>query len=86
MPLKDISYLQLWWPLCSAEWDHLCNFGRRHYEEHFCEILNLDQWFQEILFKLILIFSSCGTFVQQSRTISAISEEGLIGNRPVKLF
>ena len=26
--------------------NHLCNFGRGHYEEHLCEIiLNLDQWF-----------------------------------------
>ena len=25
----------------------LCNFGRRHYEEHSCEvILNLDKWFR----------------------------------------
>ena len=24
---------------------HLCNFDRRHHEEHFCEIiLNIDQW------------------------------------------
>ena len=32
--------------LCSAEWNHLCNFGRGYYKEHFCEIiLNLGQWF-----------------------------------------
>ena len=24
----EISYLQLWLPLCSAEQNHLCNFGR----------------------------------------------------------
>ena len=23
-----VSHLELWWPLCLAEWDHLCNFGR----------------------------------------------------------
>ena len=29
----------------SAEQNHLCNFGRGHHGEHFCEIiLNLDQW------------------------------------------
>ena len=29
------------------EQNHLCNFGRLHYEEHFCEfILNLAQWFR----------------------------------------
>ena len=25
MPFKDISYIELWWHLCSAEWNHLCN-------------------------------------------------------------
>ena len=28
------SYLELWWPSCSAERNNLCNFGRGHYEEH----------------------------------------------------
>ena len=47
MSLKDISYLELWWPFCSAEWNHLCNFGRGYQEEQFCEIiLNLEQWFR----------------------------------------
>ena len=40
MLFKDISYLELWWPLCSAEWNHLCNFGRRPHEEQFCEIVS----------------------------------------------
>ena len=39
----DIYNLDLWLPLCSLERYHLCNFGRRDNEEHFCEItLNLD--------------------------------------------
>ena len=47
MSVKDISYLELWLPLCLVEQNHLCNFGRRHHEEQFCEIiLNLDQWFR----------------------------------------
>ena len=25
MSFKDISYLELWQPLCSVEWNHLCN-------------------------------------------------------------
>ena len=33
MPLKDISYLELWHSFCSAEWNHLCNFGRGYYFE-----------------------------------------------------
>ena len=45
MSFKDISYLELWWPFCSAELNHLYNFGRGYQEEQFCEvILNLDQW------------------------------------------
>ena len=34
-----ISYLELWQPLYSAEWNYLCNFGRRHHEEQFFEII-----------------------------------------------
>ena len=41
--LKDISYLELWQHLHSFEQKHLCNFGRRHHEEQFCEmVLNLN--------------------------------------------
>ena len=43
MSFKDISYLELWWSLCSAEQNPLRNFGRGHYEEQFSElILNLN--------------------------------------------
>ena len=43
IPFKDISYLQLWWPICLTEWNHLCKFGSGHYEEPLYEIiLNLD--------------------------------------------
>ena len=49
MLFKDISYLELWQPLCSVEGKHLCNFGRMHHEVQFCEIiLNLDQWFRSL--------------------------------------
>ena len=47
MTFKDISYLELWWPFCSAQPNHLYIFDRGHYEEHFCEIvLNWGQWFR----------------------------------------
>ena len=46
MSFKDMSYLELWQPLCSVERNHLCNFGRGYQEDQFCEIiLNLDKWF-----------------------------------------
>ena len=52
MSVKDISYLELWWPFCPAECNHLCNFGRGYQEEQFCEIfLNLDHWFSRCSLK-----------------------------------
>ena len=52
MSFEDIFYLELWWPLCSAEQNHLCNFGRGYYEKQFCEIiLNLYQRFRRYCFK-----------------------------------
>ena len=37
MSFKDISYLDLWQPLCLRDWNHLCNFGWKRHEEQFCE-------------------------------------------------
>ena len=52
MLFKYISYLELWRPFCSAEWNHLCNFGRVYPEEQFSEfILNLDVWFRRCRLK-----------------------------------
>ena len=62
MSFEDKSYLELWHPLSSADWKHLCNFGRRHHEEQFCK-----NYFEsrpvvqeEMQFKGILIWSSGG--------------------------
>ena len=68
MRFKDISYLELWQPFCSAEQNHLCNFGRKHHEEQFYEIiLNLDQWFRKrSCLKIFLFWSSGSLFVQRS--------------------
>ena len=87
MSLKDISYLELWQPLCLVEQNHLCNFGRRHHEEQFCGIiLNLDQWFRRrCLLKIFLIWSSGGHFIQRSRTICEILVEGIKRKNSVKL-
>ena len=80
MSFKDISYLELWRPLCSVEQNHLCNFGRRLHEEQFCEIiLNSNQWFRRrSCLKIFLIWSSGSHFVQPSRTICAILVEGIM--------
>ena len=88
MAFKDISYLELWFPLFSVKRNHLCNFGKRHHVEQFCEIiLNLDQWFRRrSCFKIFLIWSSGSPFAQRSGTICAILVEGIMRNNPVKLF
>ena len=82
MSFKDISYLELWQPLCSADWNHLCNFGRKHHEEQFCEIiLNLDHWCRrKCRLKVFLIRSSGIPFVQRSVTICAILVERIMRN------
>ena len=47
MPFKDISYLELWHPLCSVEQNHSCNFDTKHHKEKFFDIiLNLNHWFR----------------------------------------
>ena len=52
MLIKDISYQEQWQPLCSVDWNHLCNCGRVHHEEQFCEIIfNFDQWIRRCRLK-----------------------------------
>ena len=41
MLFKYISYLELWQPLCSVDWNHLYNFGRRHHEEQFVKLFRI---------------------------------------------
>ena len=53
MPFKDLSYLELWQPFCSAEPNHLCNFGREHQEEQLFEFGSVVQ--EEMSFKGFLL-------------------------------
>ena len=47
MSFKNISYLELWQPFCSAECNHFCKFSSGYYKEQFCEIiLNLGRRFR----------------------------------------
>ena len=72
MLFKDIHYLELWLPFCSAPWNHFDNFGREHYEEQFCEIIkNFGQWFKRCSFKdflsralAALLFNEAKPFMQ----------------------
>ena len=76
MQLKDISYLELWWPF------------RWIFEEPFCEIiLNFGLVVQqEILFKDISYLELWQPFVLWSGTLCAILVEGILRNNSVKLF
>ena len=57
MSFKDIFIQSSCGPIVLCSKNHFCNFGREHYEEHFCEIiLNLDQWFRRrFRLKILLI-------------------------------
>ena len=59
----------------------MINFGRKHNEEHFFEIiLNLDQLCRRRgHLKIFLIYSSGGLFVQCFQTSCAIMVEALCG-------
>ena len=61
MYFKDISYLELLQPFCSAGQNHYAIF-RGFQEEQFCEIiLNLDQWFRSrCCLKIFFIWSPGG--------------------------
>ena len=87
MSFIDISYLYLWQLLCSVAWNHLCNFGKRHYEEKSCEIIfNLDQRFmRKWRLKVFLIWSSGSPPIQWIKTIYVILKKGITGNIHVKL-
>ena len=86
MSFKDISYLELWRPFCSAERNHLRNFCRGYYGEQFCEtILNSDQRFRRRChLKIVLIWISGGPFVPRRETICTILVDGIKRNNPVK--
>ena len=60
------------------DWNHLCNFGRRHHEEQFCEIiLNLDQWFRKKChLNVFLSWSSGRHFTQRRVAICTLLVEG----------
>ena len=40
MLFEDTSYLELWWPLLFSGANFLCNCGRGHYKEDFCETIS----------------------------------------------
>ena len=82
---KDISYQELWQPLCSVNWNHLCNIERMHHEEQSCEIImNLDLWFRrKCHLKEFLIWSSVSPSVQPSVTVCAFLVEGIKRNNSV---
>ena len=79
MSFKDISYPELWQPLCSVEQDHLCNsiegIMRNNYVMLF---LNVDQWFRRRCHLKIFLIKSSDTIVRFGR--------GIMANICMKLF
>ena len=70
------------------EQNHLCNFGRQHYEEQFHEFIsNLGQWFRRICRLKDFLFGTLAALVFSGEsTICAILKEGIMGNIHVKLY
>ena len=67
MSFKVISYLELLQPLCLVEWNHLCNFERGHYEEHYCETILFGPVVDEMSYKDFLsraLVALAGPFMQ----------------------
>ena len=66
MLFKNISYLELWQPFCSAEPNNVCNFGKGYYEEQIPTILKNYFEFgplaQETYFKDISYLELCRPF------------------------
>ena len=59
MPFKDISYLELWPPFCSTEWNHFSILVEGIKRKNSVMILNLDQRFKRRCpLKIFLIWSS----------------------------
>ena len=67
------------WPFCSVEWNHLCNFGKEHYESG--PVVQ-----EEMPFKDISYLELWQPFVCPSGTNCAIMLEGLMRNISVILF
>ena len=83
---KDVSYLELWQPISSVEWNNLCNLGKRHHKEQFCEIiLNSDQLFRICRLKIFYL-ELWRPFFQPSGTICASLVEGILRNNSVIHF
>ena len=64
-----------------AEPNHLCNFGRGHHEEQFCEIVLIQELLVKDVLSRVLAPLCC-----LSGTICALSVEGIMRNNTVKLF
>ena len=80
MSFKNLSYLELWQPFCSAEQNY---FGEECYEEQFSEIvLNLGQWFRR---RCCLKDFLSGALVALLFGEAEL-KEGIMGNIHVKLY
>ena len=87
MLFKDISNLELWQPLCSADRNHYAILAEGIMRNNSVKLLNLDLWFRrKCRLKVFLIWISGSPFVQRSVTGCAFSVNGIMRNTSVKLF
>ena len=77
MYFKDISYLELYQPFCSAKQNHVCNFGRGQYEKHIFEFIsNLAQWFRRSSRVKYLLFGAMADLLFSGSDHSCNFERG----------
>ena len=61
MSFKDSSYLELWWPLSSAEQSQLHNYARGSYEKHIT--VKLFEFGMEVQEEMLFIECFCRALV-----------------------
>ena len=58
-------------------WNHLCNFGRRHHEEKFYEIVEFQPVVQEMSFKVISYLELWRSFCSAERNYLSMGYVGM---------
>ena len=73
MSFKDISYLELWWPICFVEWNHCAisvkSIMRNNSVKLFWINLNLDQWFRRRCRTHFIFFYFVKNFLEIDMTL-----------------
>ena len=84
MPLKGISYLELWQSFCSAEHYHLSNFGRPR-GTMLCNYFEFGSVVKEMSLKRFIWSSGDPLLLSGAEPFMQFWKEGIMGNNHVKL-